>query len=92
MSAISTPPASAWVRGRAGPINKILALDTGKLFTDPLHAKLGGLNVCQSPVGIAVDKSGRRRYVASSNRFAVNPGVPQIPGRYEVQIDAKKKR
>jgi DNA-binding beta-propeller fold protein YncE len=50
--------------------NEVLALDTGKLLTDPMHAKLARLKIGQSPVGVIVDQSGDRLYVTSSNRFA----------------------
>jgi DNA-binding beta-propeller fold protein YncE len=58
--------------------NEVLVLDMKKIFDDPQRVKLGRFAVGQSPVGIAIDKSGRRLYVTNSDRFSGDSNSSQF--------------
>jgi DNA-binding beta-propeller fold protein YncE len=56
--------------------NAVLALDTTKFASDPLHAEIGRTTVGIAPVPVAWIDGGARIVVGNSNRF-LQPGIPQ---------------
>lgn len=50
--------------------NAVGVFDTGKLLSDPTHARLGTAAVGEAPVPVAVIDRGRKVVAGNSNRFA----------------------
>jgi DNA-binding beta-propeller fold protein YncE len=56
--------------------NAVLAFDTARLLSDPVHARIGEAPAGAAPVPIAVVDAGRKVIAGNSNRFA-DSNAPQ---------------
>jgi DNA-binding beta-propeller fold protein YncE len=65
--AISPSGDTVWAAARNS--DAVLAFDTSKLLTDPLHARIGSVPVGSQPVPITVLPDGKHVLVGNSNKY-----------------------